>query len=127
MTRQCSELTAWLFSRVVVVVLFSLNALATRAVGEAAYWVAWIKVSVILVFIVVVGLVIFGGIELKSGAPAPMFSNLVGERLIRNGLSAVCTVMITAGYALQGGEITHVAGGQTNGPVKRHGCDVLYR
>ena len=64
------------------------------------------------------GLVIFGGIELKSGAPAPMFSNLVGERLFPNGLSAVFAVMMTVVYAFQGCEIMGVAAGETERPEK---------
>ncbi|MBE0824654.1 amino acid permease, partial [Escherichia coli] len=82
------------------------------------YWFAGIKVAAILVFIVVGGLVIFGGIELKSGAPAPMFSNLVGERLFPNGLSAVFAVMMTVVYAFQGCEIMGVAAGETERPEK---------
>lgn len=61
---------------------------------------------------------IFGGIELKSGAPAPMFSNLVGERLFPNGLSAVFAVMMTVVYAFQGCEIMGVAAGETERPEK---------
>lgn len=118
MTRWFPEVPVWLWSGFFVVVLFSLNALATRAFGEAEYWFAGIKVAAILVFIVVGGLVIFGGIELKSGAPAPMFSNLVGERLFPNGLSAVFAVMMTVVYAFQGCEIMGVAAGETERPEK---------
>ncbi|MBI7023535.1 amino acid permease [Pseudomonas aeruginosa] len=118
MTRWFPEVPVWLWSGFFVVVLFSLNALATRAFGEAEYWFAGIKVAAILVFIVVGGLVIFGGIELKSGAPAPMFSNLFGERLFPNGLSAVFAVMMTVVYAFQGCEIMGVAAGETERPEK---------
>lgn len=53
MTRWFPEVPVWLWSGFFVVVLFSLNALATRAFGEAEYWFAGIKVAAILVFIVV--------------------------------------------------------------------------
>ncbi len=81
MTRWFPEVPVWLWSGFFVVVLFSLNALATRAFGEAEYWSRRDQGGGDPGVHRGRGLVIFGGIELKSGAPAPMFSNLVGERL----------------------------------------------
>ena len=108
----------WYWSAFFVAVLFSLNALATRAFGEAEYWFSGIKVAAILGFIVVGLMVIFGGISLKSGAPAPMMSNLIGDSLFPNGFSAVFAVMMTVVYAFQGCEIMGVAAGETDQPEK---------
>ncbi|WP_410961212.1 PAS-domain containing protein, partial [Salmonella sp. SAL4457] len=54
------------------------------------------------------GLVIFGGIELKSGAPAPMFSNLVGERLFPNGrvIELIGNPMPGGGFVMSFTDIT---------------------
>lgn len=108
----------WYWSALFVAVLFGINALATRAFGEAEYWFAGIKVAAILGFIIVGVLVIFGAIPLTSGAPAPMMSNLIGESLFPNGLSAVFAVMMTVVYAFQGCEIMGVAAGETDQPEK---------
>lgn len=108
----------WYWSALFVAVLFGINALATRAFGEAEYWFAGIKVAAILGFIIVGVLVIFGGISLNSGAPAPMMSNLIGDSLFPNGLSAVFAVMMTVVYAFQGCEIMGVAAGETDQPEK---------
>lgn len=102
----------WYWSALFVAVLFGINALATRAFGEAEYWFSGIKVAAILGFIVVGVLVIFGAIPLASGAPAPMMSNLIGDTLFPNGLSAVFAVMMTVVYAFQGCEIMGVAAGK---------------
>ncbi|KJJ98707.1 amino acid transporter [Pseudomonas sp. 21] len=118
MTRWFPEVPIWLWSGFFVVVLFSLNALATRAFGEAEYWFSGIKVAAILGFIVVGLLVIFGAIPLNSGAAAPGLSNLVGDGLFPNGLSAVFAVMMTVVYAFQGCEIMGVAAGETDQPEK---------
>ncbi|KAF1053574.1 MAG: Amino-acid permease RocE [Stenotrophomonas maltophilia] len=118
MTRWFPEVPIWLWSGFFVVVLFSLNALATRAFGEAEYWFSGIKVAAILGFIVVGLLVIFGAIPLNSGSAAPGLSNLVSDGLFPNGLSAVFAVMMTVVYAFQGCEIMGVAAGETEQPEK---------
>ncbi len=106
------------WSALFVVVLFGLNALATRAFGEAEYWFSGIKVATIVGFIIIGLLVIFGAIPLSSGAPAPMLDNLMGESLFPHGLSAVFAVMMTVVYAFQGCEIMGVAAGETEHPEK---------
>ncbi len=118
MTRWFPEVPIWYWSALFVVVLFGLNALATRAFGEAEYWFSGIKVLTILGFIVIGVLVMFGGIPLSSGAPAPKFDNLIGDALFPNGLSAVFAVMMTVVYAFQGCEIMGVAAGETDQPEK---------
>ncbi|MGO3988171.1 amino acid permease [Pseudomonas sp. SAS7] len=118
MTRWFPEVPIWYWSALFVVVLFGLNALATRAFGEAEYWFSGIKVATILGFIIIGLLVIFGAIPLSSGAPAPMLDNLVGESLFPHGLSAVFAVMMTVVYAFQGCEIMGVAAGETEHPEK---------
>ncbi|ENB9667688.1 MULTISPECIES: amino acid permease [Pseudomonas] len=118
MTRWFPDVPIWYWSALFVVVLFGLNALATRAFGEAEYWFSGIKVATILGFIIIGLLVIFGAIPLTSGAPAPMLDNLVGESLFPHGLSAVFAVMMTVVYAFQGCEIMGVAAGETEHPEK---------
>ncbi|MNF50593.1 Amino-acid permease RocE [compost metagenome] len=118
MTRWFPDVPIWYWSALFVAVLFSLNALATRAFGEAEYWFSGIKVAAILGFIVVGILAIFGGLPLASGEPAPLFSNLAGDSLFPHGLSAVFAVMMTVVYAFQGCEIMGVAAGETDQPEK---------
>ncbi|MBF8793298.1 amino acid permease [Pseudomonas monteilii] len=117
MTRWFPDVPIWYWSALFVGVLFGLNALATRAFGEAEYWFSGIKVATILGFIVIGVLVIFGGIPLESGAPAPMLDNLVGDAF-PHGLSAVFAVMMTVVYAFQGCEIMGVAAGEAEHPEK---------
>ncbi|MHC6227454.1 amino acid permease [Pseudomonas sp. X10] len=118
MLRWFPEVPVWYWSALFVVVLFGINAMATRAFGEAEYWFAGIKVLAILAFIVIGVLVIFGGVPLASGEPAPMMSNLIGDSAFPNGLPAVFAVMMTVVYAFQGCEIMGVAAGETDRPEK---------
>ena len=118
MQRWFPDVPIWYWSALFVALLFGINALATRAFGEAEYWFAGIKVLAILSFIVVGALVIVGVIDLPSGAPAPMFDNLKGDSLFPNGLPAVFAVMMTVVYAFQGCEIMGVAADETDQPEK---------
>lgn len=118
MVRWFPDVPIWYWSGLFIVVLFGLNAMATRAFGEAEYWFSGIKVAAILGFIVVGILVIFGAMPLTSGEPAPMMSNLVGDSMFPNGVAAVFAVMMTVVYAFQGCEIMGVAAGETENPEK---------
>ncbi|WCD79922.1 amino acid permease [Pseudomonas sp. TUM22785] len=118
MTRWFPDVPIWLWSGLFVVVLFSLNALATRAFGEAEYWFSGIKVAAILVFILVGLLVVFGAIPIEGRDVAPGLGNLVADGLFPNGLAAVFAVMMTVVYAFQGCEIMGVAAGETDQPEK---------
>lgn len=118
MQRWFPDVPIWYWSALFVALLFGINALATRAFGEAEYWFAGVKVLAILSFIVVGALVIFGVIDLPNGAPAPVFDNLKGDSLFPNGLPAVFAVMMTVVYAFQGCEIMGVAAGETDQPEK---------
>jgi len=118
MVRWFPDVPIWYWSGLFIVVLFGLNAMATRAFGEAEYWFSGIKVAAILGFIVVGLLVIFGAMPLANGDPAPMMSNLIGDSLFPNGISAVFAVMMTVVYAFQGCEIMGVAAGETANPEK---------
>ena len=118
MTRWFPDVPIWLWSGLFVVVLFSLNALATRAFGEAEYWFSGIKVAAILVFILVGLLVVFGAIPIEGRDVAPGLGNLVADGLFPNGLAAVFAVMMTVVYAFQGCEIMGVAAGETDQPER---------
>ena len=118
MTRWFPDVPVWYWSAFFVAVLFSLNALATRAFGEAEYWFSGIKVAAIIAFIVVGILAIFGVMPLEGGKPAPMLNNLLGNELFPNGVSAVLAVMMTVVYAFMGCEIMGVAAGETDQPEK---------
>lgn len=118
MDRWFPDVPVWFWSALFVALLFGINSLSTRAFGEAEYWFSGIKVAAILGFIVVGLLAIFGALPLASGEPAPMFSNLIGDSLFPNGISAVFAVMMTVVYAFQGCEIMGVAAGETDEPEK---------
>lgn len=117
MTRWFPEVPVWLWSGFFVVVLFSLNALATRAFGEAStgspgsrwrrsWCSSWSGAG---------DLRRYRTEERCAGADVLQ----PGRRAaVPNGLSAVFAVMMTVVYAFQGCEIMGVAAGETERPEK---------
>ncbi|MGG1662676.1 amino acid permease [Brevibacillus sp. NRS-1366] len=118
MQRWFPDTPVWIWSALFVVLLFSLNALTTRAFAETEYWFAGIKVVAVILFIIVGGAAIFGFMSMAD-RPTPFLSNFTGEGgLFPNGFTGVFITMMTVVYAFQGSEVFGVAAGETEEPEK---------
>jgi arginine/ornithine permease len=118
MQRWFPDTPVWIWSALFVVLLFSLNALTTRAFAETEYWFAGIKVAAVILFIIVGGAAIFGFMSMGD-RPTPFLSNFTGEGgLFPNGFTGVFITMMTVVYAFQGSEVFGVAAGETEEPEK---------
>jgi lysine-specific permease len=104
-----------------VVLLFLLNYFAVAVYGEAEFWFAGIKVIVIIVFLVMGVLMIFGIMKsdptqyshlmpfanwTKGGAPFP------------EGFTGIIGIFMIAGFSFQGTELIGVASGEVKDPQK---------
>lgn len=107
----------WIWSAIFLAILFGLNALSARAYGEGEFWFALIKVAVVIFFLVLGVLMIFGIL----GGPSPGFSNWTlsnGEQSspFVNGAAGVLGVFMIAGFSFQGTELVAVAAGEAEDP-----------
>ena len=107
----------WIWSAIFLAILFGLNALSARAYGEGEFWFALIKVAVVIFFLVLGVLMIFGIL----GGPSPGFSNWTlsnGEQSAPfvNGAAGVLGVFMIAGFSFQGTELVAVAAGEAEDP-----------
>ena len=107
----------WIWSAIFLAILFGLNALSARAYGEGEFWFALIKVAVVIFFLVLGVLMIFGIL----GGPSPGFSNWTlsnGEQSAPfvNGGAGVLGVFMIAGFSFQGTELVAVAAGEAEDP-----------
>ncbi|MGY4526784.1 amino acid permease [Pseudomonas sp. TE21394] len=118
MARWYPDVPVWIWSGAFATVLFLLNALTTRAFGEAEFWFSGVKVLAIIVFIMVGGLAIFGIIPFANGQAAPYANNFLESGLFPKGLTAVLPVLMAVVYAFQGCEIIGVAAGEADAPEK---------
>ncbi|WP_454943518.1 amino acid permease [Corynebacterium argentoratense] len=107
----------WIWSAIFLAILFGLNALSARAYGEGEFWFALIKVAVVIFFLILGVLMIFGIL----GGPSPGFSNWTlsnGEQSAPfvNGAAGVLGVFMIAGLSFQGTELVAVAAGEAEDP-----------
>lgn len=107
----------WIWSAIFLAILFGLNALSARAYGEGEFWFALIKVAVVIFFLILGVLMIFGIL----GGPSPGFSNWTlsnGEQSAPfvNGGAGVLGVFMIAGFSFQGTELVAVAAGEAEDP-----------
>lgn len=107
----------WIWSAIFLAILFGLNALSARAYGEGEFWFALIKVAVVIFFLILGCLMIFGIL----GGPSPGFSNWTlsnGEQSAPfvNGAAGVLGVFMIAGFSFQGTELVAVAAGEAEDP-----------
>lgn len=107
----------WIWSAIFLAILFGLNALSARAYGEGEFWFALIKVAVVIFFLILGVLMIFGIL----GGPSPGFSNWTlsnGEQSAPfvNGAAGILGVFMIAGFSFQGTELVAVAAGEAEDP-----------
>nr|WP_245202383.1 amino acid permease [Jeotgalicoccus pinnipedialis] len=97
------------------ILIFLLNMFTVRAYGEAEYWLSFIKVFMIIVFVILGILMIFGilgghtyGIENFTYKEAPF----VG------GISGFVGVLLIAGFSVGGTEQVAITAGESEDPAK---------
>ncbi|HTM64480.1 MAG TPA: amino acid permease [Gammaproteobacteria bacterium] len=89
------------------------NALSSRGFGEAEYWFSFIKVSVIILFIVAGSAIMFGVTEYHPGG----FQNWIrGDAPFHGGFLAIFSAFMIAGFAFQGTELIGIAAGESENP-----------
>ncbi|MBU8878418.1 amino acid permease [Bacillus sp. FJAT-29790] len=117
MKRWFPDVPVWIWCTIFIILLFSINSLATRSFAETEYWFAGIKVVAVILFIIIGFGAMFGLISMES-EPAPYLSNFIGDGLLPAGMIGVFISMMTVIYAFQGSEIMGVAAGETEEPEK---------
>lgn len=106
----------WLLTLIVAVIVTAVNLFSVKAFAETEYWLALIKISVIILFIlagVVLLLVSFGD------HTAPGFSNLTAHGgFFPNGAGGLVSAMLVVIYSYGGTEIIGVTLAETKNPEK---------
>lgn len=105
--------SSFLWSLLFLAILFILNALSVKGYGESEYWFALIKIVVVIVFLVVGVLMIFGIL----GGHNDGFKNFtIGDAPFHGGFMALLGVFMAAGFSFQGTELIGVAAGESENP-----------
>lgn len=101
----------WCASFLAIVVGF--NALSARGFGEAEYWLSFIKITVIIVFIVAGVALIFGATKYE---PIGFKYWTIGDAPFHGGWLAILSAFMIAGFSFQGTELIGVAAGESKDP-----------
>ena len=107
------NIPSWVFSLIVLLVIFAINALSVKSFGETEYWLALIKVITVIVFLIVGLLTIIGII----GGHATYLENFTYKKApFVGGIPAVLSVFVVAGFSFQGTELIGITAGESANP-----------
>ncbi|OPA74149.1 gamma-aminobutyrate permease [Paenibacillus selenitireducens] len=105
--------SSFLWSFLFLAIIFALNALSVKGYGESEYWFALIKITVVIIFLVIGVLMIFGIL----GGHKVGFSNFtLGDAPFHGGFLTILGVFMAAGFSFQGTELIGVAAGESENP-----------
>ena len=106
---------AILWSAIFILILFTLNYLSTRAYGESEYVFASIKVAMVVIFLIIGTLLIFGVI----GDGSPGFTNWTRDDApFVGGFNSIIGIFMIAAFSFQGTELVGIAAGESENPRK---------
>jgi arginine/ornithine permease len=116
MKRWFPDVQIWQWCLLFGAVLFLVNAFSARSFAETEFWFAIIKVSMIVLFIIIGAIAIFGLIPLSGGNTG--VSNLYKDGIFPNGFAAIIMTMIAVNFSFQGTELVGIAAGESENPEK---------
>ncbi|MDO4903618.1 MAG: amino acid permease [Limosilactobacillus sp.] len=109
------KVPAWIFSAIVLVLIFLINYLSVRSYGETEYWLALIKVVTVIVFLIVGVAIILG---IMGGQPVGFENFHYKKAPFVGGLPAIISVFLVAGFSFQGTEMIGITAGEAATPEK---------
>lgn len=93
--------------------IIGFNATSTRTFGEVEYWLSFIKITVVLLFIITGFLLVTGVTGYKTGG----FQNwYVSDGPFHGGWAGIIGAFVIAGFSFQGTELIGVAAGESKKP-----------
>ena len=105
----------WIWSLLVLIVIFLINALTVSTCGETEYWLSSIKVTTVIIFLIIGFAMIFG---IMNG-PAVGLKNFTYKKApFVGGIPAIINVFLIAGFSFQGTELIGVTAGESKDPKK---------
>ncbi len=106
----------WIWSVLFLSVIFCLNCFSVKGFGEAEYWFSLIKVMIVVIFIIIGLLMLFG--ILRGGEQAGLHNWKLGDAPFAGGFSAMIGVAMVVGFSFQGTELIGIAAGESENPSK---------
>ncbi|KAG6331325.1 hypothetical protein ID866_7763 [Astraeus odoratus] len=105
----------WQWALVIIVPIFALQLIHVRVYGESEYWLALIKVLMIIVFVIVGLIYDWGGIK---GHPGPGRANFENSQAFIGGFANFAQTFVYAFYSFGGVELVAIAAGESSLPYR---------
>ncbi|MCF6776960.1 amino acid permease [Thiotrichales bacterium 19X7-9] len=106
------ESSTLLLSAIFFFLVFFVNLFSVRVYGETEYWMSFIKVAVIVLFIVLCCFLVFKHHDLGVG------NFTIADGPFHNGFAGFVAVFLVAGFSFQGSELIGISAGETKNPQK---------
>ncbi|GIM46742.1 putative amino acid permease YvbW [Collibacillus ludicampi] len=123
-----ADVPLWVLSLIVSIAITFLNLFQVNIFGETEYWLAGIKVTVLSLFIILGGVLLFEGL---GDHPAVGFSHLTSHGgFFPHGFTGLATSMLVVMFSFGGTEMIGMTLGETENPEKvipRASRGVIYR
>ncbi|WP_125771693.1 amino acid permease [Companilactobacillus furfuricola] len=107
---------SWKISLTFLVVLFVINIVSVGSFGETEYWLASIKVTAVIVFLIVGVLSILGFLGNQHFVGLTNFT--YHKAPFVGGIPAIMSVFVVAGFSFQGTELIGITAGESATPEK---------
>lgn len=105
----------WIPALVCVSILALVNLISVRGFGEFEFWFAFIKVAVIIGFLIIGVLLIFG---LLPGHTFVGTTHFLSEGFMPNGISGVAAGLLAVAFAFGGIELVTIAAAESEDPER---------
>ncbi|QEA32493.1 amino acid permease [Secundilactobacillus malefermentans] len=109
------DVPGWIWSIIVLIIIFLLNALTVKAFGESEFWMAMIKVVTVIIFLIIGFATILG---IMSGHATGLENLTYKKAPFVGGVPAILSVFVVAGFSFQGTELVGITAGESEDPEK---------
>jgi AAT family amino acid transporter len=106
----------WLLSLIVSVAITLLNLMQVKVFGETEFWLAGIKIAVLVLFILLGGTLLFTGFDGHAAAGFQHLTDAGG--FLPHGFSGLATAMLVVMFSFGGTEMIGMTLGETQNPEK---------
>lgn len=107
------DVPGWVWAGAFLAIILGINILSARSYGESEFWLATIKVTTVIVFLIAGVAMIFG---ILGNHTAGFSYWTEGEAPFKGGFLSVLAIFMVAGFSFQGTEMIGVAAGESENP-----------
>lgn len=107
------DVPGWIWAGAFLAIILGINILSARSYGESEFWLATIKVTTVIVFLIAGVAMIFG---ILGNHTAGFSYWTEGEAPFKGGFLSVLAIFMVAGFSFQGTEMIGVAAGESENP-----------